>query len=80
MFEKPADIHFCNIPQYTCGYCCQRSAFFVTNAVKWSSFLWCRKGKALCERPFALHCQQPEKDKQNVEFSPPENVLRMPME
>jgi len=25
--------------------------------------LWCRKGNAFYERPFALHRQQPEKDK-----------------
>ena len=24
--------------------------------------MWCRKGKAFCERRFALHRQQPEKD------------------
>jgi len=30
--------------------------------------LWCRKGKAYCERPFALHRQQPEKDKQYVDL------------
>jgi len=37
----------------------------VTIAVKWSNFVLCRKGKALCERPFTLHHQQPEKYKQN---------------
>jgi len=26
-----------------------------------------RKGKEFCERPFALHCQQPENDKQNFD-------------
>jgi len=40
----------------------------------------CTKGKALCERPFALHCQQPEKDKQNVDVAPLEKFLRMPIE
>jgi len=30
----------------------------------------CRKGKALCARPFALHRQQPEKCEQNVDVSP----------
>jgi len=44
-----------NIPDY----CCLQSAFFVTIAVKWSKILLCGKGKALCERPFALHRQQP---------------------
>jgi len=27
-------------------------------------------GKALCERAFALHCQKPEKYKQNVDLAP----------
>jgi len=30
-------------------------------------FLWCRKGKPFCERSFALHRQEPENDKQNVD-------------
>jgi len=29
------------------------------------------KGKAFCERPFALHRQQPEKNTQNVAVSHP---------
>ena len=37
----------------------------------WTFSLWCRKGEAFCVRPFALHRQQPEKDKQNVDFVPP---------
>jgi len=53
------------------GYCCQRSAFFVVIAVKWSNFFLCRMGKALCERPFALHHLKPEKHKQNVDVVPP---------
>jgi len=36
-------------------------------------------GKAFCERPFALHGQQPEKDKRNVDFPPPEKFLRTSM-
>jgi len=45
---------------------------FGTVAVTWVSFsLWCRQGKALCERPFALHRQQPEMDKQNVDLAYP---------
>jgi len=28
-----------------------------------------RKAKAFCERPFALHRQQPVKDKQNLDVS-----------
>jgi len=43
----------------------------VTIAVKWSNFFLCRNGKALCKRPFALHCQQPIKDKQTVDVAPP---------
>jgi len=43
-------------------------------------FVVCRKGEAFCVRPFALHCQQHEKDKQNVVFaSPLEKLLRTPM-
>ena len=56
------------------GRCCQRSEFFVTNAVKWSNFFLRRKGKALCERPFALHRQQPEKYKENVDVSLPGKI------
>jgi len=40
---------------------------FSTVAVTFS--LWCRKGKALSERPFALYHQQPEMGKQNVDFA-----------
>ena len=32
-----------------------------------------RKGKAFCEYPFAVHRQQPEKDKQNFDVAPPWN-------
>jgi len=32
-------------------------------------------GKALCERPFALHREQPEKYKQNVDVSPPSGKI-----
>ena len=52
------------------GYCCQWSEFLVTITVKWSNFFLRRMGKALCERQFALHRQQPEKYKQNVDVSP----------
>jgi len=65
-----------NIP----SYCCQRSAFFVTTAVKWSNFFLHRMGKALCECPFALQRQKPEKYKQNIDVSPLERFLRMPVE
>jgi len=55
--------------------------FFVSIAVQWSNFFFCRKRKALCERSFALHGQQPEKYKQNVEVATPrKKFLRMPME
>jgi len=37
-------------------------------------------GKALCERPFALHRQQHEKYKQNVNVPPLEKFMRTPME
>ena len=57
-----------NIP----GYSCQRSAF-VTITVKYNLFL-CRKGKALCEYPDALHRQQPEKDKQNIDVAAPGKI------
>jgi len=62
------------------GYCCQRNAYFVTIAVKWSNFFLCRMGKAFCERPLTLHPQQPEKFKQNFNVAPMEKFLRTPME
>jgi len=40
--------------------CCQGSADFGTVAA--------RKGKVFCERPLAVHLQQPEKDTQNIDF------------
>jgi len=46
----------------------------VTIAVTWSKLFLCRMGKALCERPFALHHQKPGKYKQNVDVSPPANA------
>jgi len=36
-------------------------------------------GKAVCERQFALHRQQPENNKQNVDVVPLETFLRTPM-
>jgi len=39
-----------------------------------------RKDKAFCERPFVLHRQQPEKDKQNFGVAPLEKILRTPMD
>ena len=41
--------------------------------------LWCRKGKAFCERALALYGQQHGKDKQNIEFAPLEKFLRTPV-
>jgi len=53
------------------GNCCQRSAFFVTIAVKWSNLFLCRMGNALYGLPFPLHHQITEKYKQNVDVVPP---------
>jgi len=36
--------------------------------------LSCGKGKAFCERPYAPHRQQPEKDQQNIEVAPREKI------
>ena len=58
----------------TAGYCCQRNDFVVTIAVRWSNFFLCRKGKALCKRPFEWHRQQPEKYKQNFDVSLPGKI------
>jgi len=46
----------------------------VTVAVTWSIFFVVLRGKAFCERPFALHRQQPEHDKQNVDNAPPRKI------
>jgi len=32
------------------------------------------RGEAFCERPFALHRQQAEKDKQTVDVAPPGKI------
>jgi len=50
--------------------CCQRNLLVGTVAVTLVVSLWCRKSKALCERPFALQAyrQQPEMDMQNVDL------------
>jgi len=40
--------------------------------------LSCTKGKAFGERPFALHRQQPEKDKVNVQVTLCENLCGRP--
>jgi len=53
---------------------------FGTVAVTRAFSLWCRKGKAFCERPCGLHRQRPEKQgTQNVDFAPPvKKFLRTP--
>jgi len=43
----------------------------IENEVRPAQTKWGMKGKAFRERPFALHCQQPEKDKQNSDIAPP---------
>jgi len=37
------------------------------------------KGKGFCERPFELHRQQPEKNKQNFDVAHMEKLLWTPM-
>ena len=46
----------------------------MTTAVKWSNFFLCRKGKALCKRPFTLLRQQPEQ--YNSDVAPWKNFCR----
>jgi len=77
--EKSADSVFFNLSQYA-KLLLPTKRIFVTIAIKWSNFFLHRMGKALCECPFALHRQQPEKYKQNIDVSPLEKFLRMPME
>ena len=61
------------------SYCCQQSAFFVTVAVTRGAFsLRCWKSKAFCERPFALHRQQSEKDKHCRRCPPWKNLCGHP--
>jgi len=60
------------------GYCCQRRAYFVPIVAKWSNFFLRRKGKALCERPFTLLRQQPEK--YNFDVATMEKFLQTLME
>jgi len=42
----------------------------IENEVRPTQTKWGIKGKAFCERPFALHYQQPEKDKQSFDIAP----------
>ena len=46
--------------------------------LSWGIFIAvsCTKGKTFCERPFTLHRQQPEKDKENFDVTPLEKFLR----
>jgi len=46
----------------------------MTAAVTQSSSLWCRKYKAFCQCSYALHCQQPEKDKHIVDIAIPGKI------
>jgi len=68
---------FCNLSQCT-WLLLLTKCIFVTNALKWSKFFLRNNGKALCERPFALHRQQTEKYKQNVDVSPWKNFCGRP--
>jgi len=78
--NKPRSFIRCENKWVKKKHCCQWRAFFANVAVTWCISLWCRKGKAFCERLFALHRQQPEKDKQNVDCDPPwGKFLRTPM-
>jgi len=56
------------------GYCCQRSAFLWLLPLHGALCLCCRKGKAFCERQFALLRQQLEKDKRNVNVASPGKI------
>jgi len=61
------------------GYCRQQT-HFCDCCRNMGPFLYgVEGGKAFCERPFALHRQQAEKDKQNVDVAPPGKFLRTPM-
>ena len=52
-----------------------RKCIFCDYCRKMEQFLLHIMSKALCERPFALHRQQPENYKQNVDIAPiPEKI------
>jgi len=53
------------------GNCFPLSSLVTPLRGKGAFSLWCRKGKAFCERALALYRQQHGKDKQNIEFAPP---------
>jgi len=65
---------YCKLYRNIPGYCCQRRAFLSLLSLHWSFCLCCRMGKALCERQFALHRQQLEKDKQNIDVATPGEI------
>jgi len=46
----------------------------VTVALNEAFYLLCGKGEVFYEYTFALHHQQSEKDKQNVDIAPLENI------
>jgi len=63
--------------------CCQTNLKSLTSVmvvdVLGAFSSWCRTGTEFCERTLALYRQQPEKEKQNVDFSPLEKFLRTPL-
>ena len=76
LLEKSADSLFCNLSQYGPTWLLlSTKCSFVTIAVKWSNFFLCRWCKALCERRFALHRQQPEKYEKNVDVPSPGKIF-----
>ena len=65
-------VNYRNIP----GYCCQRSASSWLLPLHGAFCFCCKsKGKAFCERPFALHRQQLENDRQNGDVVPLKKFL-----
>ena len=61
------------------GYRCQRTHFCDCCRNMGPLLDGVEGGKAFCERPFVLHRQQPEKDKQNVDFAPPCFSVKFPI-
>ena len=71
LFWTSADSVWCvNNRNIRYCFCFKRSAFFLL--LPWHGIfsLWCSKGNAFCECPFALHHQQPKKDNRIVDVSP----------
>jgi len=74
LLEKSADGLFCDLSQYT-WLLLPMKCIFCDYCRKMEQFLLHIMSKALCERPFALHRQQPENYKQNVDIAPiPEKI------